>query len=81
MLQACNVIIVPEQRHRFIYLANLTICYEWPQEDIQFTCTSSAPAASPKRIQEPLSVQSTYREIASAPMTRTLLKPPPALTQ
>lgn len=46
---------------------------------INNTCTNTAPAASPKSIQVPLSVQSTYRERASAPITRTFLKPPPAI--
>ena len=41
------------------------------------TWTTTAPAASPKRMQVPLSVQSTKRDKESAPITKTFLKPPP----
>lgn len=43
------------------------------------TWTKTAPAASPKRMHVPLSVQSTYWERASAPTTRTFLIPPPTI--
>lgn len=45
--------------------------------EMKRTWTRTAPAASPKRMQVPLSVQSTLRESASAPITSTFLKPPP----
>jgi len=41
------------------------------------TCITTAPAPSPKRMQVPLSLQSTKRERPSAPITRTFLNPPP----